>query len=131
MRTYIEAFRNFAELDGRTSRADFWGFAVWNTIFGVLATVADGFLFPHFHTGRGPVTFAYMAAVASPSWCVMVRRLHDKGISGWWSLLNALPVIGQFIVFLMLIQAGDVGENEYGPQPGRELPGASRAERIG
>ncbi len=130
MHTYLDAFRKFAELDGRTSRADFWGFVAWNGIFGVLATVADGFLFPHYRTGRGPLGLAYMAVLASPAWCAMVRRLHDKAISGWWTMLGLVPAVGQFILFVMLVQAGDKAENPYGLPPGTELDLPPSPERI-
>ena len=129
MHTYLDAFRKFAELDGRTSRADFWGFVAWNSIFGVLATVADGFLFPHSRTGRGPLGLAYMAVMASPAWCAMVRRLHDKAISGWWTMLGLVPAVGQFILFR---DAGSVGRQggesvRTAPRHGVRPPAAIRS----
>jgi uncharacterized membrane protein YhaH (DUF805 family) len=48
---------------------------------------------------------------------VTVRRLHDTGKSGWWMLINLIPLIG-FIVFLVfMFQDSQMGDNEYGPNP--------------
>lgn len=47
----------------------------------------------------------------------MVRRLHDIGNSGWWIFINFIPVIGQAILIYKSLQASNVGDNQYGPQP--------------
>lgn len=67
-----------------------------------------------------------------------IKRLHDRGKSGWWMLLfTGVPVVGEFILLtgaipvglgLMLIfglwglfelgvPKGDAGPNAYGPDP--------------
>lgn len=40
------------------------------------------------------------------------RRLHDMGRSGWWSILFLIP-----FVWLWGWMKGQVGPNEYGPDP--------------
>lgn len=40
------------------------------------------------------------------------RRLHDMGRSGWWSILFLVP-----LVWLWGWSKGQVGPNEYGPDP--------------
>lgn len=42
-----------------------------------------------------------------------VRRLHDAGISGWWWLLNFIPVIGQLLVSFMLFHPTYKGEIKW------------------
>lgn len=46
------------------------------------------------------------------------QRLHDMGWSGWFMLLNLVPVIGTFFPFVMLLMPGNDGANRFGaPQP--------------
>jgi uncharacterized membrane protein YhaH (DUF805 family) len=42
------------------------------------------------------------------------RRLHDLGRSGWWQLLNILPIINLALAIYMVLFAGEAGENQYG-----------------
>ncbi|HEX8209800.1 MAG TPA: DUF805 domain-containing protein [Longimicrobium sp.] len=59
----------------------------------------------------------YSLAAFIPGLSVTVRRLHDTGKSGWWMLINLIPLIG-FIVFLVfMFQDSQMGDNEYGPNP--------------
>jgi uncharacterized membrane protein YhaH (DUF805 family) len=114
---FIEAFRRYAELDGRSSRSEFWWFAVMNTLFGIVAMMIDHGLFPESKAGRGPIALLYGVIVASPLLAVAVRRLHDSGQSGWWLLMSVVPLIGQLALFGMFVNESEAGENEYGPEP--------------
>jgi uncharacterized membrane protein YhaH (DUF805 family) len=66
--------------------------------------------------------------------CVLSKRLHDRGRSGWWSLLILIAVIAvwpqpehflDFLFSLVLVWAivelgvmgGEQGANRYGPNP--------------
>lgn len=44
----------------------------------------------------------------------MVRRLHDIGGSGWWSLLSYLPIMNILLFFYFLFKRGQSQENKYG-----------------
>ncbi len=58
------------------------------------------------------------------SLAVSIRRLHDVGKSGWFLLLNLIPVINVvvtlYLVYLTCIKKGDIGDNQYGPDPKTE-----------
>lgn len=43
------------------------------------------------------------------------KRLHDIGWSGWFLLLNLVPVLGSFFPLVMLLMPGNAGANRYGP----------------
>jgi uncharacterized membrane protein YhaH (DUF805 family) len=66
--------------------------------------------------------------------CVLSKRLHDRGRSGWWSALILFAVVAvwprpdnffDFIFALVLVWAGvelgampgEAGTNRYGPNP--------------
>lgn len=59
----------------------------------------------------------YTLAVFFPTLAVTVRRLHDINRSGWWYLLNFIPVIGVLIIFIFLLLDSTPGDNNYGENP--------------
>jgi len=49
---------------------------------------------------------------------VFVKRWHDRNKSGWWVLINLIPVIGWFWTLIECgFLEGTVGANTYGPDP--------------
>jgi uncharacterized membrane protein YhaH (DUF805 family) len=60
-----------------------------------------------------------------PNLAVTVRRLHDAGHSGWWVLINLLPLIG-FIVLLVFTVMDSKPPNQWGDAPDRS-PGQAPA----
>jgi uncharacterized membrane protein YhaH (DUF805 family) len=53
-----------------------------------------------------------------PSLALSAKRWHDRGKSGWWSLILIIPLIG-FIWFLIEcgFLRGTEGPNQYGNDP--------------
>jgi Protein of unknown function (DUF805) len=50
--------------------------------------------------------------------CITVKRYHDRGKSGWWYLLQFIPIIGPIWAFIELgFCSGDDGDNDYGDGP--------------
>jgi len=55
-----------------------------------------------------------------PNLAVCAKRLHDRGLSGWWVLLSFLPIIGNaWMVITLGVMRGDDEDNRYGPEPTR------------
>lgn len=48
---------------------------------------------------------------------LMIRRLHDLGKSGWFSLIALVPLIGFIFSIYLFCAPGQVGYNEYGADP--------------
>lgn len=46
-----------------------------------------------------------------------VKRLHDTGAGGWWSLLSLLPYVGNFFILYLCFVPGDKEPNNFGPPP--------------
>ena len=94
-------FNKYATFQGRANRSEFWFFVLFNFICGLVPYVG------------------YVAAIAFflPSLAVAVRRLHDIGKSGWFYLLNLIPIVGSIILLIWYCQPSQEGDNEYGSNP--------------
>ena len=118
----VTCFAKYATFSGRARRVELWWFALFN--FGVLAilSVIDlGFGAPHrWMAGEGgpsPVGTLYWLAVLLPSIAVTVRRLHDTDRSGWWILIEFVPLVGPLVLIWFLVTPGTTGPNRFGPDP--------------
>jgi uncharacterized membrane protein YhaH (DUF805 family) len=50
-----------------------------------------------------------------PSYAIATKRWHDRGKSGWWSLIVFVPIIGGLWALIELgFLGGNEGPNEYG-----------------
>ncbi|MCF6272246.1 MAG: DUF805 domain-containing protein [Rhodobacteraceae bacterium] len=67
--------------------------------------------------GSQPFSMLFSLAMLFPSLAVGARRLHDGGRTGWWLLINLIPLIGFIVMLFFVIPKGQDGENKYGPDP--------------
>lgn len=44
-----------------------------------------------------------------------IRRLHDWGSSGWWSLLILVPIANIVLGLMLIFKAGNEGANRFAP----------------
>ena len=112
MEWYIKVMQNFLVFSGRARRKEYWMFVLFNVLitFGIgLAESMIGL--------PGTLSSFYALVVLIPSVAVGVRRLHDTGRTGWWMLLNLLPVIGTIVLIVFFCFDSEEGTNEYGPNP--------------
>ena len=114
-----KAAARYADFRGRASRPEFWWcvLAIW--IIGFVAQFLDRLIFgraigPEGFDG-GPVSFLLVILVLLPGLALAVRRLHDSGRSGWWLLLEFIPVIGWLLLLFFYVQRSDPGPNRFGP----------------
>ena len=109
-------FKNFATFSGRARRAEYW----WWTLFASLVALAPQIVNVGIIRMDGSVNWFSLIAlliILFPGVAVSVRRLHDTGRSGWWLLINLVPLIGYFIFLYWMIKRGDQGSNQFGPDP--------------
>ena len=49
---------------------------------------------------------------------VQIKRWHDRDKSGWWALLNLVPLIGTLWILIECgFLRGTYGANRFGPDP--------------
>ena len=104
----------YVTFSGRASRSEYWYFALFATLIGIISIPLDIAIFPN--DDWGPIGTMIAIAVFLPEIAVGARRLHDVNRSGWWQLI-ALTVIGIIPLLYWLIKKSDVGDNNHGSNP--------------
>ena len=49
-----------------------------------------------------------------PTYALYTKRWHDRGKSGWWSLIGLIPFVGFWMVIELGFLSGDEYQNDYG-----------------
>ncbi len=118
MHWYLKVLKNYVGFQGRAQQAEYWIFALFNVLAGVLLAAGDLALGTYdSEAGGGLLGGIYALAIFLPSLAVTIRRLHDTGRTGWWCLIVFFPCVGAIVLIVFLAQAGERGSNAYGPDP--------------
>jgi uncharacterized membrane protein YhaH (DUF805 family) len=138
----IMPLKRYADFSGRSRRKEYWSFAlllfiVYIIVVGLLmATGLPIGAMMHPETAgavQPPGALFYlilgiaglgMLAIIVPSIAVVVRRLHDRDMSGWWYLgaivASMIPIVGfiaSIALFVLMVLPGTPGPNRFGPDP--------------
>lgn len=110
-------FKNSFSLSGRASRSEYWFWVLGGIIFQMTMVI-------------GSIVLAVMEVPVLPGLMILapillvpgsitlvVRRLHDVGMSGWMWFVALVPVIGAIYLIYLFVQEGDMEENAYGAVP--------------
>ena len=134
-------FSNYVNFSGRSRRSEFWKVFLINFLIGLVAGIIIVIIGANTAVSyySGSVTSLYGGSIGVmivgiivglwnlvcflPNLSILVRRLHDLSMSGWWALLM-LAMIIPIINFLVAIAAivlfcidGKPETNEWGPSP--------------
>tara|TARA_B100001123_G_C15108701_1_gene946569 strand:- start:125 stop:496 length:372 start_codon:yes stop_codon:yes gene_type:complete len=101
-------FSKYADFSERASRSEFWWFALFCFIGGIVTGVIDVMILGYSAESYGPINIIFSVITFLPALAVGARRLHDINKSGWWQLI-ALTGIG---IILLIIWFATVGENK-------------------
>lgn len=94
----------------RMGRADFWWGLLGMTLLTVVLMTVFGFLMnvlslrSFYWSAVMGVAFAmtfgyYWIAVFTAT----IRRLHDRNMRGWWTLLYVIPIIGELLLVIFTV----------------------------
>lgn len=119
---YLQVIGNYGDFSGRAGRKEFWMFVLVNLVIQLGLNAAFVALY---YATFGTVNLffissLYAIAMLVPGIAVGVRRLHDINLSGWWTLVSLVPVVGSTAIIVMHCIKGTDGENRFGPRP-REI----------
>ena len=110
-------FSTFFSFRGRLRRSDFWlcsglVFAVMMTAAGAIGAALGVDVADPADPRAVLIQLFAIVAFAWPNLAVCAKRLHDRGLSGWWILISFLPVIGNaWMVINLGLMRGDEGAN--------------------
>jgi uncharacterized membrane protein YhaH (DUF805 family) len=138
----ILPFKRYFDFQGRSRRMEYWSFALLIfVVYLILAAImmVGGFpmaaltgdptaaaameVGPLFYIGGGLLGL-FALGIIIPGIAVVIRRLHDRDMSGWWYLgfivASLIPLVGFLAGIAMLVLMflpGTVGPNRFGPDP--------------
>ncbi len=98
---YAIALANYANFRGRAGRSEFWYFVLLNTFLSLLVMYVSKAL----NHNLLPQVLALLLVL--PVMTVAVRRMHDRGKSGWYALI---PLYNLVLACL----PGEPHDNRYG-----------------
>jgi len=136
----ILPLKRYAEFSGRSRRKEFWMFALLNLLVsGAIVTLMFvGGLTPMAMSDPDPSIAAFglvfwiglgllllwSIAVFIPNIALVVRRLHDRDMSGWWylGLIGAqivpfVNIIASIAFLVLMLLPGTPGANRFGEDP--------------
>jgi uncharacterized membrane protein YhaH (DUF805 family) len=118
MNWYLQALKQYATFNGRARRKEYWFFVLFNVLALIGLTTLDVLVGTFSVEAEiGLFSGLYALAMVIPGLAVLVRRLHDTDRSGWWALLNLLPVVGALVVLVFTLLDSQPGANRFGPNP--------------
>lgn len=123
MNWFVKALLNTWNFSGRACRREFWYSQLVLTLIGLIAIIADyklGLVPEDAIVGTLTVAVAILFSVTNIS--LIVRRLHDSNLSGFWALAVLLP-FGNILVMILAVRPTDPNENRFGPPPSDHTPG--------
>ena len=99
-------------LDGRIPRKTWW---LWGVLALLGVAIIGGLLLGIAGVGGDTAGFVMNVLVLWPAIATSVKRWHDRDKSGWWTLINLIPVVG--IIWVIVENGflrGTVGPNRFG-----------------
>ncbi len=107
-------FKNYLNFQGRSSRGAYWWLVLASLIAGFILGIIEALMFGVEPDAAAPFSTLLTLATLIPSIALGVRRLHDIGRSGWWTLIF-LTIIGIVLLIYWAAQPGERATNAYGP----------------
>ena len=109
--------RNSFTMSGRSSRSEYWLWVLGGVVFQVTMIIGAVILgIMDIPVLPGLMMIAPLLLVPG-SITLVVRRLHDVGMSGWMFFVALIPVLGTIYLIYLFVQEGDMGENAFGAVP--------------
>ena len=106
-------FSKYGVFSGRASRSEFWWFALFGFIGGIVTLVIDVMVLGYSSESYGPTNIIFSVVTFLPYLSVGARRLHDINKSGWWQLI-VLTVIGSILLIIWWATVGKNKKNIHG-----------------
>ena len=105
----------FWPVNGRIGRLRFLAYSVGAYVLATIVAIIIGFAFGALGSTKLMALAPMLAVVVyfAVSFLVLIQRSHDMNLSGWFSLLALIPLVGLVWVF----KGGSPGANRFGAPP--------------
>jgi uncharacterized membrane protein YhaH (DUF805 family) len=115
--------KKYADGSGRARRKEYWSFVLFFWLLFLGPTLAGGFLdallgIDLFGIIGGLLGAVVLFGLFVPMVCVLIRRYHDVGLTGWLILIGLIPYVGGLISFVISVLDSQRHTNKHGPVPG-------------
>ena len=108
-RAFVICMKKYADAKGRAGRAEYFGYILVYTllvyavgvIIGLICEVAKVNSIYAMQVGS-LIGLAIGLCFVVPAWCLLIRRLHDPGISGWFSIVNLVSTSSSVLQLLLI-----------------------------
>ena len=109
--------RYLFSFEGRVTRLEYWMFNValiiGITIGSIIGVVFEG--------GFATIILSLLVLLGFvcfwSGYVIQVKRWHDRDKSGWWILINFIPIIGIWALIENGFLRGTEGKNRFGEDP--------------
>lgn len=127
---FVGCLRRYVDGYGRARRKEYWFFVLFQALI-LTGLIIVSLAFAYAGSRDSGVGYDIMAglfmigtalvyvAVFLPGLCVLIRRFHDVGLSGWLVLLGLIPYVGGLITLVITVLPSQPHANKHGPVPGR------------
>jgi uncharacterized membrane protein YhaH (DUF805 family) len=139
----IMPYKRYFDFKGRSRRKEYWSFVLLGAIVYIVlgglmlaggfspmafadpTTAAAAMAEPSalFYLGLGLLAIWGLATII-PGIALVVRRLHDRDMSGWWylgaivaSMIPFVGILASLALLVLMFLEGTKGPNRFGPDP--------------
>lgn len=117
MESYIKMLTNYFNFKDRTTRKDFWMTVLIGIVISTVLSIVVGFIAKVTKLKIYDIIIGlYTLVLFIPSLAQLVRRMHDVNKSGWYVLLDLIPIIGWILVLVAMCSPSVDENNNYGVQ---------------
>jgi uncharacterized membrane protein YhaH (DUF805 family) len=114
IRSYKLFWKNILTINTKSNRRDYWVPLIVNVIIGSLLVGFIELFLGHpietIYSWHDLTIASVRNLVVFVTWIasltVKIRRLHDTNRSGWWLLIELIPIIGTIWFFILMILPG-------------------------
>ena len=95
MQAYLSMWKNYVNFKGRTTVKGYWLAVLFNFLVSLILSILVSFA-----DVLSILALLYSLAGIIPGLALSIRRLHDINKSGWWVLINLVPLVGAIVLIV-------------------------------
>lgn len=108
----------FFALETRIGRLRYLAYGIGVELLAIIPAVIGFFLLYHgFHALGVLFLFICYAFLFVMDFIILIRRLHDLDLSGWWCLLVFVPIANLIFILYLIFKPGTDSDNRFGEPP--------------